>query len=58
MTETDMQNLLQFKGGTFIPEYLATDTITAEMNFPDARIMRFRRNYDRVGECDNYRFRV
>ena len=49
LTDEDMQHLLQFKGGTFIPEYLATDSASAEMNFPNARLMRFRRNYDRVG---------
>ena len=39
-----MQHLLRYKGGTFLPEYLATDTESARTNFPDAKMMRFRKS--------------
>ncbi|XP_067946318.1 uncharacterized protein [Watersipora subatra] len=49
-----MNHLLDYKGGTYIPEYLATDTISARNHFPDASKMRFRwtslENIDKLGK--------
>lgn len=48
-----MQYLLQYKGGTFIPEYLKGKK--AQFDFPDAKIMRFRRNFPRMCKFTYYR---